>query len=90
MEPGLRHGDYVLVNRLAYLFGEPSKGDVVVLRCPEDEEKFLIKRVAFSPSPGEYFVMGDNVKRSRDSRHFGPVKMERIIGKVMLRIGREG
>ena len=32
---------------------------------------------------GEYFVMGDNQKDSRDSRDFGPVKASQIIGKVL-------
>ena len=29
---------------------------------------------------GEYFVLGDNVAVSRDSRHFGPIK--KVIGTV--------
>ena len=33
----------------------------------------------------EYFLMGDNRGHSHDSRVFGPVKRERIIGKVLLR-----
>ena len=30
----------------------------------------------------EFFVLGDNRNRSRDSRIIGPVKMEKIIGRV--------
>lgn len=33
----------------------------------------------------EYFVMGDNRMFSFDSRNFGPIKKERMIGRVMLR-----
>lgn len=33
----------------------------------------------------EYFFMGDNRPGSRDSRNFGPVKEDRIIGRVILR-----
>ncbi len=36
--------------------------------------------------PGEVFVMGDNRPGSDDSRYFGPVKTDNIIGKVTLRI----
>ena len=36
--------------------------------------------------PDEYFVLGDNPNDSRDSRAFGPVPGERIIGRVWLRI----
>ncbi len=34
MEPTLHPGDRVLVNRLAYRFGEPARGDVVVFLDP--------------------------------------------------------
>ena len=36
--------------------------------------------------PAEYFVLGDNPGYSRDSRAFGPVPNDRIVGRVWLRI----
>jgi len=33
----------------------------------------------------EYYVMGDNRNKSLDSRNFGPIKRDSIIGKVFLR-----
>lgn len=33
----------------------------------------------------EYFFMGDNRSVSRDSRHFGPIAAEQIVGHVILR-----
>lgn len=36
-------------------------------------------------TPGRYYVMGDNRTRSRDSRFFGPVNDDQIIGKAVLR-----
>jgi signal peptidase I len=35
--------------------------------------------------PDEYFMMGDNRNHSRDSRAFGVVKRERIIGEALIR-----
>ena len=36
--------------------------------------------------PDEYFVLGDNPSDSRDSRAFGPVPGDNVIGRVWLRI----
>jgi len=86
MEPTLKSGDYVFVNKLAYVFGDPSKGDVVVLRHPEEKGKFLIKRVSLVTNSDKYYVLGDNKNFSRDSRHFGPIKKDSIIGKVWIHL----
>ncbi|HKW42558.1 MAG TPA: nickel-type superoxide dismutase maturation protease, partial [Thermoplasmata archaeon] len=84
MQPALEPGDYVLVNRWAYRFREPRIGDLVVLRDPENEGRFLIKRVA-SGERGRFTVVGDNWFRSRDSRAFGSVARRDLIGKVWRR-----
>lgn len=34
---------------------------------------------------GQYFLMGDNRNNSRDSRVFGPVTKDRIIGEAIIR-----
>ena len=36
-------------------------------------------------APGEYYVLGDNRRVSKDSRSFGPIQNRRIIGKAVLR-----
>jgi signal peptidase I len=48
MRPTLENGEFVLVNRMAYKFGQPERGDIIVFRslnAPED----LIKRVIGLP-----------------------------------------
>jgi len=44
MEDCLLSGDFVLVNKLAYHFGDPGPGDVVVFKYPLNPEKNFIKR----------------------------------------------
>jgi len=87
MRPTLEPGDYVLVNRWAYWFRRPRKGDLVVVRDPEVLERFLVKRIADTIGSDEVVVAGDNVERSRDSRHFGPIKRRAVVGKVWLTAG---
>lgn len=35
--------------------------------------------------PGDYFLLGDNRPNSLDSRTFGPVSVDQIVGRVVLR-----
>lgn len=90
MEPAFRSGDRVLVNRLAYRSRVPREGEVVVLRDPERGGHVLLKRVAKAPDqndpgPSRVYVLGDNAAESRDSRSFGPVAREHIVGKAWLK-----
>ena len=63
MEPTLEIGDRVLVNKLAYRFGEPNRGDIVVFERPENSSAGvvddLIKRVI--GLPGETIEAHDGV-----------------------------
>lgn len=56
MRPTLQDGEFVLVNRLAYRFGAPQRGDIVVFHFPLDpSSQDLIKRVI--GLPGETIVI---------------------------------
>ena len=85
MEPSLRPGDYVLVNRWAYRRRDPEPGDVVVIRDPEADGQFLVKRVMSGDRLTGLFILGDNAAHSRDSRAFGMVPVHLVVGKVWLR-----
>lgn len=56
------------------------------------EEPYVIdknqKRTTMSVTLGEdeYFVMGDNRLESADSRYWGPLEKDRIIGRAFLRL----
>ncbi|MBI4307862.1 MAG: signal peptidase I [Chloroflexi bacterium] len=144
MDPNLREGEHLLVNKLAYLhidpawlnsmfpflnidprspvylFGLPQDGDVIVFRFPRDPSRDFIKRVIAGPGetvemrsgkvfvngqpldepyiyerdrfsmppvrvpPDSFFVMGDNRPGSNDSRDWGPVPRQYIVGKAWV------
>ena len=45
MEPTIDPGDRILVNRLAYRFGEIQRGDIIVFKAPDTPEVDFVKRV---------------------------------------------
>lgn len=128
MEPTFADGDYLVIDEISYRFREPSRGETVVFRFPQDSSQFYIKRVlglagetveirggvvrifnqeypngftlreSYLPrqertegdlrvrlGPDEYFVLGDNRRASYDSRRWGSVSKQDIIGRVWLR-----
>lgn len=52
MEPNLHHGEFVIVSKLNYRFGEPERGDIVVFDFPRNITQEYIKRVI--GLPGEH------------------------------------
>lgn len=118
MQPTLYAGNFVLVNKLAYQLGKPSRGDIIVFRYPPDPTQVpYIKRVIGLPGDrvsitggkvyingaqliepylitttnrggewtvpeGNLFVMGDNRNNSSDSRSWGFVPLQNVIGKA--------
>lgn len=84
MSPTLQPGDFLIASRMGYTFRSPSRGDVVIVRDPERPERELVKRV-FARDERGVVVLGDDPRASRDSRHFGPVARDGVVGKVWLR-----
>ncbi|PSO50750.1 MAG: nickel-type superoxide dismutase maturation protease [Cyanobacteria bacterium SW_9_44_58] len=63
----------------------PKAGDIVVAKHPKQENLQVIKRVISVSEDGSLFLEGDNLKESTDSRVFGTVKLEQIVGRVTCR-----
>ncbi len=68
MEPTLIPGEFLIVNKLAYRFGEMQRGDVVVFYYPRDPSQRYIKRIIGLPgdevtvSGGRVFINGEPLK----------------------------
>lgn len=129
MLPTFHTGEYLIVDQLTYHFSKPQRGDVVIFRYPNNQNRFFIKRVIGMPgetitidgtditivnddNPGgfnliephimfqkeegdnltqtladdEYFVMGDNRLASLDSRVWGALPENLIVGRAYFRL----
>lgn len=87
MLPGLAAGDELLVNPRAYRQQSVQIGDLVMARRPDRPEIKMVKRVTAVSENGRFFLTGDNPTASTDSRHFGPVTANHILGKVTSKFG---
>jgi nickel-type superoxide dismutase maturation protease len=81
MRPTLQPGDRLFV----FQWPRPKPGDLVVLQEPDARLTFAVKRVASFEPNGDVIVHADNPNVSRDSREFGPVPRQLIVGRVIFR-----
>ncbi len=64
MLPTLSTGDRLITSKLAYTFGDPQRGDIVVLSAPDAENQYYIKRIIGLPnerltiSNGQVYIDG--------------------------------
>jgi nickel-type superoxide dismutase maturation protease len=87
MAPLLKQGDEVLLDPHAYRKHHPEIGEIVVARHPHSADFKIVKRVAFVDEDGGCFLVGDNRAASEDSRKFGVVSAEHLLGRVTSRFG---
>lgn len=88
MYPTLKPGEFILVDTWTYQEQLPLEKHIVVFK-QGNEPEWLVKRIARWPNgllniDGSYYMLGDNAVASMDSRRFGGIPQERIVGKVKL------
>lgn len=90
MTPTLEPGDFLLATRGARI----DAGRLVVVQHPTRPGYEMVKRVGALPGERvgdhtlgahEYWILGDQPRRSTDSRTFGPVGSDDIKGVIRLR-----
>lgn len=97
----IKDGDLVITEHLSAQFRTIKKGDVVIVRSPEDPKCLLCKRIAgmsgervtvgineqdFKIPKGHVWLLGDNPDCSKDSRHFGAVPYGLIRGRACFKV----
>ncbi|URD85710.1 Mitochondrial inner membrane protease subunit [Musa troglodytarum] len=95
--PGYLKGDIVLVEKFCLEKYKFSRGDVIAFKSPSDHKREFVKRLIALPGDwmqisdtsdilkipeGHCWVEGDNKEFSLDSRHFGPIPLGLVQGRV--------
>jgi len=94
MQPTLKNNSLIIVDQYLYKLFTIKKEDILIFRVKDEE---VIKRIHGLPKEtidteegkltlkkDEIYVLGDNPKESIDSRMYGPLKINNIIGKIFL------
>lgn len=87
LSPFFLPGDYVVALTCGWLLRKLSPGDVIVFRHPEYGQ--MLKKVkGIARKTGAISVRGIHPE-SIDSRQFGPITPDAVIGKVIWHISQQ-
>lgn len=85
MLPTLEPGDHLLVRRTRHV----STGELIVFADPESDYRLIVKRVVAEHRDG-FEVVGDNAGASRDSKDFGNIRPDSVLGVAWYRYAPAG
>ena len=99
MSPVLNPGELVLVRDGEYEGRPPARGEMVAVRPVSRGGRALVKRIAGLPHErievegrtwqldgDQFFLLSDRAEHAVDSRVFGPVSRDELIGPVRCRL----
>jgi signal peptidase I len=91
-------GQRLVVESLTYRLRPPRVAEAVVVRQPGTNGRLDLKRIVAGPGAevtvrgaidflgkDEWYLLGDNMDESTDSRALGPVKSSDVVGRVWFR-----
>ncbi len=98
MLPAFKPGERLIAESWTYRLRAPRPGDVVVVRQLGGDGRKDLKRIVAGPGatasilgiatplgPDEWYVLGDNLDASTDSRRLGPVMRRDILARVWFK-----
>lgn len=101
MNPTIKDAEVMVVNMTNYRRRRIRKGDIITAYSPIDPKVLICKRVKYLPGetfhsstagqsitipPNKYWIEGDNLDGSFDSRHHGPIDWATIEGVAMCKV----
>ena len=81
MKDTISEGDLITYKKINPKKLDLEVGDIVVASHPKDKSKLIIKRIC-RICQNKFDLRGDNFLSSTDSRTFGLIKLDLIVGKV--------
>ena len=81
MEDTISEGDLITYKKINPKNFELEVGDIVVASHPKIKSKLIIKRI-YQINQNKFDLRGDNSLSSTDSREWGLIELDLIVGKV--------
>ena len=81
MEDTISEGDLIIYKKINPKNLELEVGDIVVASHPKIKSKLIIKRI-YQIHQNKFDLRGDNSLSSTDSREWGLIELDLIVGKV--------